>query len=221
MKFGHIIRAAVIVVAAFLLVASASASTISYTTSVISPYTTGFTTGSPLVLSNASGTTATLTFTGTTATVGTPTNINLGDFLLVCSSCSTEAANTASATFGGFTFDLYLFDSTDNAYGLFTGSSVGGTVWSDSSGISISWSPSQLGPGALNVSGSTGTVYFDISTPTLIVAPNSGAGGGSSNGDTTVQAQALGGTSVPEPATMAMVGGLFIGLAALARKRRA
>lgn len=216
MRLGHLIRAAVIVAAAFLLVASASASTISYTTSVTGSYTTGFTTGSPLVLSNTSGVAATLTFTGTTAAVNTPTNVSLGDFLVVCSSCST----TVTSTFGAFTFDLYLYDSTDGAYALFTGTSTGGTVSSNSSGIQIAWTPAQIGPGLTNVSGSTGAIYFNISTPTLIVAPNSGSGGGSSNGDTTVQVSISGSNSVPEPATMALAGGLLIGLAALARKRR-
>jgi hypothetical protein len=50
---------------------------------------------------------------------------------------------------------------------------------------------------------------------TLIVAPNSGT----PPGDTSIQGT-VSSTLVPEPATMAMVGGLFVGLAALARKRR-
>ena len=75
----------------------------------------------------------------------------------------------------------------------------------------------QLGPaGAGALTGNFGPTFFIITSPTGIVAPNSGT----PQGDTTVQGF-VSSTAVPEPATMAMVGGLLIGLAALARKRRA
>jgi hypothetical protein len=224
MRLGQLIRAAVIVLAAFLLVASASASTINFTTAVTSPYVTGFVSGGTisgdkLTLSNSSstgGATATLRFAGiNTAGLGTPTYTAEGDFYIVCNSCSTSAAGTASASFASFVFDMYIYDSTDGGYAEFIGSSAGGTVYSNQSGITITWTPVQQGPGTTNVvSGNLQTTYFSAPLTTPIVAPNTG------NGDTSVQGY-VGSTLSPEPATMALAGGLLIGLAALARKRRA
>jgi hypothetical protein len=228
MKLGRLIQAALIVAAALLLVATASAGTINYTTAVTGTYTTEFFSGgtivnSGLTLDSATGTggaSGTLTFTGnTTSGAGTPTEVDLGDFEIVCNSCSTSTAGTAGATFNAFTFDLYIYDSSDGAYGEFTGTSSGGTIYSNQTPISmaITWTPAQLGPGTTNAaSGNFGSTYFDAPSPTYLVAANSGT----PNGDTTVQAY-LGSTPTPEPATMAMVGGLLIGLGALARKRRA
>lgn len=213
------IHAAPFTVAAILIMtmaASASASSIVYdTTDGGSIFV-----GSGLTLNSTGGAAATLAYhpIGDT-TVGVPTNINLGSFTLSCPSCGTEASGLGTS-FGAFTFDLIISDDTptnDTAVGEFVGTSSGGTVWSDQSSVSISWLPVSLGPGTTNaISGNFGTSVFTISTPSLIVSPNSG----SNPGTTTVQG-ALASTAAPEPATMAMVGGLFIGLAALARKRRA
>jgi len=220
MKLGRLIQFALIAAAVLLLAASASASTINYpTNSASTVFVTGAgtITDSGLELESNSGVAATLTFTpNTTSAVGVPSNIDLGDFLLVCSTCTTQAAGTGEAVFGAFTFDLVVDDTTDGATGKYVGTSSGGDVYSDESTISISWSPLVLGPGTTNaLTGSFGPTSFTISSPTLIVAPNSGT----PPGDTTVQG-AVNSTLIPEPATMAMVGGLFVGLAALARKRR-
>jgi hypothetical protein len=83
--------------------------------------------------------------------------------------------------------------------------------------MDVNWSPTQVGPGTTNATGGTNfsTTFFTVPNMTLIVAPNSGT----PPGDTSIQGT-VSSTLVPEPATMAMVGGLFVGLAALARKRR-
>jgi len=211
MKLQGVIRLGALTIAAALATV-ASASTITFNTNAAG---TQFGSG-VLVLNSSSGAAATLTFTpNSSATVGVPSNIDLGDFLLVCSTCG-PAGTGPNATFGSFTFDLVVTDTTDGATGVFVGTSTGGTVNSNASTISISWLPLQLGPGTSNASsGSFGPTYFTISTPTLIVAPNSG----SPQGDTTVQGT-VNSTTVPEPATLAMVGGAFVALAALSRKRR-
>jgi hypothetical protein len=234
MKLGRLFQFAVIAVAVMMLAASASASTINYDTALATPgnlYTTAFNGGTSTVLSSTGGTAAvgaaTITFTGDIATnIGVPSYINYGDFVVACATCSTAAVGTADATFPAFTADLYLWDETDNAYGEFIGTSTGGFVYSDQSTISISWTlPAglQVGAGTNNAiaggSGSFGTTYFTINPTTNLVAPDSGGGGGAGPGDTTIGG-AVGSTLAPEPATMAMVGGLFVGLAALARKRR-
>lgn len=204
----------VVMVALFVLSVTAGASTIMYDTSD-SPLTM-FTSGG-LVLDSTGGAAATLTYDPLAdTTVGTPSNINLGDFDLVCPTCGTQASGLGTA-FSAFTFDLVVTDDTDGATGEFVGTSSGGSVWSDVSQISIAWSPLQLGPGMSGaLTGDFGTTVFTISSPTLIVSPNSGAGTTTLQG--TVNTTAVAG--VPEPATMAMVGSAFVALAALGRKRR-
>ncbi len=207
--------AAITAVAFFVMAASANADEILWNTNASG---TEFN-GGGLTLTSTDGL-ATLTFTpNSTGDNNTPTNVNFGDFLLTCLTCS----DTTTATFGGFTFDLIITDVTDSgATGEFVGTSSGGTVSSTSSNVDIDWAPLQIGPNGTNaLTGDFGTTYFTISNVTEIVAPNSGGGGGAENGDTTVQGTVNSTEDVvPEPATMALVGGAFIGLAALARKRR-
>jgi hypothetical protein len=189
-----------------LFVTAASASTITWNSNTGSAYVSG----GGLVLESNGGTSSEITFTPNVASTNAPpSNVDFGDFLLTCNSCGT-------ATFGAFTFDLVIDDTTDGAFGTFVGTSTGGTVTATSSTISISWLPLQLGPGTSNASsGNFGPTEFEVPNLTLIVAPNSGT----PQGDTSIQG-VLTSTLVPEPATLAMSGLALIGLAALARKRR-
>jgi hypothetical protein len=202
--------------ALFCMTGSASASTIIYDTAD-SPLTM-FTTGG-LVLDSTGGATATLTYVPLPdTTVGTPSNISLGDFDLACPLCGTQASGLGTA-FGAFTFDLVVTDDADGATGEFVGSSSGGDVWSDVSQVSINWTPAQIGPGTSGtLSGDFGTTILSIITPTLIVAPDSGTPPGDTTVQGTINAAASG--TAPEPVTMAMVGCAFVGLASLSRPRR-
>jgi MYXO-CTERM domain-containing protein len=205
------------------MAASANASTIMYTTVGGLGYTSGFS-GGGLVLNNTSGTngaSGTLTFVPTTTSlpgIGTPSNTNFGEFNVDCNNCTNQTGG-AGATFGGFTFDLYVYDSSDGAVGEWIGTAAGGTVYNDQStiGMTIDWlSPLTLGPGGTAaLTGNFGTTSFTISGSTQIVAPST------NGGITTIQGTINSTTdTTPEPATMAMAGGALIGLAALARKRR-
>lgn len=214
MKIFRLAKAASIVgVALFLVSAGLSAATITFNTSAPG---TGFN-GNPgqLVLNNSLGAGATLTYVPALSTAyGTPSNINYGNFNLVCDTCSTQAIG-AGSFFSAFTFNMIVTDETDGATGMFLGSSSGGSVWSDVSQINITWAPLQLGPGTNNaLTGDFDGTKFLITTPTGIVAPNSGT----IVGQTTVQGYVDTVNPIPEPSTLGMLGVALLGLGFLRRK---
>jgi hypothetical protein len=103
MKITTLIQAACTTGLALGLAVSASAAGISYTTN--SPLTEFVGGVNSLTLNSTGGEAATLTFVpNTVSNSGVPSNINLGDFLLVCPTCTTSQ----TTTFGSFTFDLVV-----------------------------------------------------------------------------------------------------------------
>jgi hypothetical protein len=202
-------------VAVLTMLGSARASTIiSYTTNAAGTEFVGGVNSD--VLKSVSGQNATLAFTpNASSDTGFPSGIDLGDFLLVCATCTTNQ----DTNFGGFTFDLIVTDTTDGATGEFIGTSTGGTVSSNSSTIQIDWTEPpglQLGPGmSYALSGSFNDTDFDLVSPvTLIVAPNSG----NPPGDTRVQGQV---NSTPEPTTFVLTAGVLLGLGMIRRRKSA
>jgi hypothetical protein len=202
-------------VAVLTMLGSARASNIiSYTTNAAGTEFVGGVNSD--VLKSISGQIATLTFTpNTSSDTGVPSGIDLGDFLLVCATCTTNQ----DTIFGAFTFDLIVTDTTDGATGEFIGTSTGGTVSSNSSTIQVDWTAPpglQLGPGtSYALSGSFGLTDFDIISPvTLIVAPNSG----NPPGDTRVQGQV---NSAPEPTTFVLTAGALLGFGMIRRRKLA
>lgn len=214
MKIGVHFQALSITGATILIMAaSASASTITYSTNAAG---TGFG-GSTLTLNSNVGAAATLTFMpDVNITTGVPSNVNFGNFTLVCPNCSTQAI-AAGSHFNAFTFNLIITDVTDSATGQFVGSSTGGTVFSDVSQLTVNWAPLQLGPGSSNaMTGNFGSTIFSTTVFTGIVAPNSGE----IPGQSTVQGF-VSSSAVPEPATLSLVSGaLLLGLGVMRRKKK-
>jgi hypothetical protein len=220
LSIERFIQATSITGLAIFMMASASASQISFNTNTVgtefTSSTGGIISGAGLILSDSTGDAATLTFlanAGTTVTV--PTNIDLGNFILACATCTTSVGGT----FGAFTFDIIVDDTSNGATGEFIGTSTGGSFTSNSSTITIDWSTlvtssgTQLGTGTYNaLSGNFGGTDFTINATSGIVAPNQGV----SPGETTIQGFV---NSVPEPATLSLIGGGLLGLGILRRKR--
>ena len=211
MKIGPLVQAtSITAVAVFFMAATTKASTITFNTNAAGTMFAG----DGLTLNSSVGAAGTLTFTpdGDT-TFGMPSNVNFGIFTLACRTCSTQAIGTGSF-FNSFTFLLVISDITDGGSGLFTGTSSGGSVWSDVSQITIAWVPLTLGPGAANAtSGNFGNSIFEIVSPTPIVAPNSG----NNVGESTVQGH-VDASAVPEPETLSLTGCALFGLGMLRRK---
>lgn len=210
MTIKQLIRGASLAgVAAFLLAAPASAITITYSTNTVG---TGFNGGGALFLNSTSGQPATLTYLpNVSSTSGVPSFINYGYFTLACDTCTP----VLTSSFDGFTFDIIIDDTTDGASGRFTGTSAGGTISSNTSVMSLVWSPGQLGPGTNNaLTGDFAGTVFDMPALTAIVAPNSGT----PPGQTTIEGF-VDSAAVPEPATFALLGSALIGLGVLRHKR--
>lgn len=201
--------------AALAMAGSVSAATVEFNTSTPG---TGFGGGSSLTLDNTSGAAATLTFIPALSSVtGTPSNVNFGNFTLVCATCTTQAVG-AGSTFGAFAFDLVVADTTHGATGQFVGSSAGGEVFSDVSTISVAWMPLMVGPGTNNaLTGDFGPAQFSLRPFISIVAPNSGAVPGQSTVEGFVNSDDIAVIPVPGSALLALSGLAMLGL--IRRKR--
>lgn len=216
MRIRCIIRsAAVIGAAVVMMAASASAVTITFNTAQTGSGGTGFNGSGNLVLNNSSGADATLAFVPDLNSINAvPGNVNFGNFTLACASCSTQAGGFG-ASFAAFTFDLVITDVTDGATGMFVGTAAAGSVYLDSSTITVNWLPLQLGPGTSGAtSGNFGPTFFQTVLQTRIVNPASGA----QIGSTTVQGS-INSSAIPEPATLSLVGGALLGLGLLRRRK--
>jgi hypothetical protein len=172
--------------------------------------------GASLTLTNSAGAEATLTFiAAVNSTTGVPSDVNFGNFTLVCETCTTQAIGTGSFC-SAFTFNLVLTKMTDGAIGMFVGTSTGGGVFNDVSQVTINWAPLTLGPGTTNaLTGNFGGTTFSTTVFTGIVAPNSGAVPGQSAVQGFVSS-----SDVPEPSTYALVGFVLVGVGVAHRRAR-
>jgi hypothetical protein len=192
-----------------MMAASASATSITFNTNSAG---TGFNGTSSLTLNSSGGVSSTLVFAPDgPSLIGIPTSVNLGTFTLACPSCTTLPGT--GSFFNPFTFNLVVTDSSDGGTGTFVGTSTGGAVYKNLSGLTINWAPLVLGPGTTNASsGSFGPTSFTTTIFTAIVAPNSGQ----DVGESTVQGFVN--SSVPEPVTFGLIGSGLLLLGLLRRR---
>jgi hypothetical protein len=209
-KHHSLYTAAALGAATLLFAGSSTAGVVAFNTNTAG---TSFA-GGALTLDNSSGAAATLTFIPALNTVtGTPSNVNYGNFTLVCATCTTQAGGSGS-TFNPFTFRLVIADTTDGATGQFVGSSNGGVIFRDVSAITISWLPLQLGPGTTNaLTGSFGPTVFSLLGGTAIVAPNSGAVPGQTTVEGFVTSSTIAVIPVPGAALFMLSGLALMGMA--------
>jgi hypothetical protein len=199
----------------------AAVASASVTFTVTGAYTSGSgTSGADMTITGTSDT-FTLDWTDpspTTTVTALTSNINYGEFSLVC----TLGCDGAPVTVPAFTFVITVDDTTDVAVGNFTGTYSGGqTIAYNSTGpvgsssVDVFWSPTQLGSGTSGAtSGNFGPTDFTITNPTQVVDPTQNGGVSTIQGTVT----SIEATGTPEPATLVMVGAALLGVGVLRKK---
>jgi hypothetical protein len=179
----HLNKMKKLALALLLCGASAFATTVSYSTSAVlsGPDASG------LGLSNGS---AVLSYTGTSASVTSPSNINIGSITL-----------SGTGTFTNDTILLTITQTVPSGGSQSSSSTISGAVSSTSSGVNITFAPTVFSIGSSN---------YTLQSTYFLVAPNT------NNGITSLQASV---TTTPEPGTTALLGA-GLSVAGLVLRRR-
>ena len=156
-----------------------------------------------------------LSYTGATSTsYAAPTIVDLGSFTTVCSGCSVL---TQGAIPAGVTFTLTITQTNPTSGSTTFVGTVTGTLQVNPTASSLIWSPSSF---TSAIDGATYALITDNGAGvTGKIAINAPVDGATTPNSTSVKAQ-VSVTTVPEPASMALMASGLLGLIPIVRRRR-